>query len=242
MSRTPQESWSIMSEALPQLGGDMSYTVPEGFEADFLREIPTNPPAKGFLPPTWDQFQSIVRRPKPQKAVGVDNLNLYLISILPECFEHWFYFLIKRVMTLDIPQNRLEAEIFLLPKGGDPTKPSNYRPITLLTSVYKVIATHTSNYLNDHIAKPDRLSGSQFGFRRKFQTTDHSIGLASKRTLHPSSYVLYLDLPKAFNSVVHSTLFKLLAKANSKHELAMLCCHFTGYIMLYNILYVYRPA
>ena len=103
--------------------------------------------------------------------------------------------------------------IFLLPKGGDPTKPSNYRPIALLTSVYKIIATHTSNHLNEHISKPGTLSDSRFGFRRKFQTTDHSIGLASKRTLHPSSYVSYLDLSKAFNSVVHGTLFKLLAKA-----------------------------
>ena len=121
-------------------------------------------------------------------------------------------------MTLDIPQSWLEAEIFLLPKGGDPTKRSNYRPIALLTSVYKIITTHTSNYLNDHIAKPGTLSDSQFGFRQKIQTTDHSIALASKRTLHPSSYVLYLDLAKAFNSVVLNTLFRLLAKAGFPME------------------------
>ena len=81
-----------------------------------------------------------------------------------------------------------------------------------------MIPMHTPNYLNNHIAKPNTLSGSQFSFRRRFQTTGHSIGLVSKRTLHPSSYVLYLDLSKAFNSVVHSTLFKLLAKAGFPQE------------------------
>ena len=68
----------------------MGYTVPSSIEAEFLREVPTNPPSKSFDPPTWDQFQAIIRRPKPQKAVGLDNLNLYLISILPEPFQHWF--------------------------------------------------------------------------------------------------------------------------------------------------------
>ena len=121
-------------------------------------------------------------------------------------------------MTLDIPQSWLEAEIFLLPKGGDPTSPSNYIPIALLTSIYKIIATHTSNYLNTHTAKLGTLSNSQFGFRKRHQTTDHSIALAAKRTLHPSSYVLYLDLSKAFNSVVLSTLFKLLKKAGFPPE------------------------
>ena len=196
----------------------MDYAVPAEVEADFLREVPSNPPTTNFAPPTWDQFQSIIRRPKPQKAVGLENLNLYLVYILPEPFQPWFYFLVKRVMTLDIPRNWFEAEIFLLPKGGDPTKPSNYRIIALLTSVYKTIATHTSNYLNDHIAKPGTLSNSQFGFRRKFQATDHSIALASKRTLRPSSFVLYLDLAKAFNSVVLNTHFKLLAKVGFPND------------------------
>ena len=59
------------------------------------------------------------------------------------------------------------------------------------------------------------LSNCQFGFRKKYQTTDRSIALAAKRTLHPSSYVLYLDLSKAFISVAHPTLSKLLEKAGS---------------------------
>ena len=107
----------------------MDYSVPTAVEADFILEVPNNPPSKSFNPPTWDQFQSIIQRPKPQKAVGLDNLNLYLISILPESFQHWFYFLVKRVMNLDIPQSWLEAEIFLLPKGGDPTDPPTIAPL-----------------------------------------------------------------------------------------------------------------
>ena len=50
-------------------------------------------------------------------------------------------------------------------------------------------------------------------------TQDHIYILLAKRTLHPDSYTptlhpytLYLDLNKAFNSVIHSTLFNILEK------------------------------
>ena len=65
-----------MSRILAGLGGDMDYTVPEGVESHFLDQVPDNPPDQSFHPPTWEQFQSIVHTPKPQKAVGLDNLNL----------------------------------------------------------------------------------------------------------------------------------------------------------------------
>ena len=90
MSKLPQESCSVMSKALTALGGAMDYVVPPEVEAEFLGEVPNNPPTTNFAPPTWGQFPNIIRRPKPQKAVGLDNLNSYLISILPEPFQHWF--------------------------------------------------------------------------------------------------------------------------------------------------------
>jgi hypothetical protein len=72
MSSSPQESCDIMSHTLAGLGGDMAYKVPEGVESHFLNQVPEN---QSFLPPSWEQFQSIVRTPKPQKAVRLDSLK-----------------------------------------------------------------------------------------------------------------------------------------------------------------------
>ena len=209
---SPQQNCAIMSDTLLSLGGEVEYQVPEEVEHDFLREIKHAPPNNDFSPPTWEQFQSIIRKPKPQKAVGLDNLNLYLLSVCPESIQHYIFSLVIRLWNVELPPKWLEAEIFLLPKGGDPMDPTNYRPIALLGSIYKIFSTHASHYLYSHLANPDALHQSQFGFRQKHQTIDHVVALACKRSKYPDSYILYLDLSKAFNSVVLETLFKVLKK------------------------------
>ena len=40
-----------MSKILSQLGGEMGYCVPSSIEAEFLREVPTNPPSDNIDSP-----------------------------------------------------------------------------------------------------------------------------------------------------------------------------------------------
>ena len=144
--------------------------------------------------------------------MGPDSLNLYLILVLPDPIQHWFYFLTKRVMSLDIPQTWLGAEIFLLPKGGDRTSRSHYKPIALPTSIYKIIATHTSNYLNSHTAKLGTLSDSQFRLRKKIKPqTIRSLWQLNAPSTPPLMF--YTRIWLKLNYVVFSALFKLLEKA-----------------------------
>ena len=208
----PDSVCSLMSSTLLNLGGDVQQTVPPETEQKFLSKVETSDGLPQLFPPNWEEFQTIIRRPKPTKATGLDNLNLYLLSILPDPIQHFIHKLILRVWDEQLPDSWKEAEIFLLPKGGNPTNPSNYRPIALLGAIYKIISTHSSNYLNNFNSKFHSLHPSQFGFRHGYQTADHAIALASKRTRFPNSYCLYLDLSKAFNSVIHDTLFRILEK------------------------------
>mmetsp|Transcript_74063 Transcript_74063/g.130707 ORF Transcript_74063/g.130707 Transcript_74063/m.130707 type:complete len:258 (+) Transcript_74063:94-867(+) len=210
---TPKKNCEIMSDALLNLGGRLNYKVPREVEDSFLDDVKHAPPQKGFLPPTWEQFQNIIRRPKPQKAVGLDDLNLYLLSICPDSIQHYIFSLVNRLWLTDLPATWLEAEIFLLLKGGDPMDPTNYRPIALLSSIYKIFSTHASHYLYSHLANQETLHSAQFGFWQKHQTIDHVIALACKRSKYPHSYILYLGLSKAFNSVVMDTLFRVLKKS-----------------------------
>jgi len=99
-------------------------------------------------------------------------------------------------------------------RKGDKTNPSNYRPISLLTSFSKVFEKALYVKLTEHINNNDILVGQQFGFRKRLATEDavfkliHEILSALNNRVMVGS-ILY-DLETAFDSVNHSLLIKKL--------------------------------
>ena len=63
-------------------------------------------------------------------------------------------------------------------KRGDKTDPSNYRPISLLTSFSKVLGKALYNRLNEHASNNNILFGQQLGFRKGSATEDAILKLA----------------------------------------------------------------
>ena len=102
-------------------------------QTSFFDEVCHHPPNNPLKSRNWDEFQSIIRRPKPQKAAGLINLNL-LVSICPEFVRHDLFALIHRVWNTTLPSKWLEK--VLLPKDGDLLNPTNCHPIGVLASVY----------------------------------------------------------------------------------------------------------
>ena len=121
----PASVCSLMSSTLLNLGGDIQQSVPVRTEQKFLNKVKRSIDLPPLSSPSWEAFQFIIRGPKPTKATGLDNLNLYLLSVLPDPLQHYTFKLVSRIWRERLPGAWKEVEIFLLPKGGDPTKPSN---------------------------------------------------------------------------------------------------------------------
>merc|ERR1712086_1143776 len=70
----------------------------------------------------------------------------------------------------DIPTEVLRARVVLIYKKGDTGKFANYRPISLLNSMYKIytgiIQKRLAKTLDKHLSK------TQFGFRKDKSTAD----------------------------------------------------------------------
>ncbi len=100
----------------------------------------------------------------------------------------------------------------LLYKGkGDSRDPKNWRPICLKETTAKIISTIVAKRLLDHIN--DIGARTQFG-HIGCQEALHSLRnlLITRRHHGKETYVLFVDLIKAFDSIDQNVMFKILEK------------------------------
>ena len=114
------------------------------------------------------------------------------------------------------PENLKSALVIPIFKGGDKTLPQNYRPISLISNISKIIERVLHKRIYDFLESLRLISKTQFGFR-KGHSTEHAViyfmDYVTKHLENGKHVIgLYLDTKKAFDSINHSIL---LAKMNS---------------------------
>ena len=101
-------------------------------------------------------------------------------------------------------------------KAGDHTCCDNYRPISLLSSISKILEKVVATNLVNHLELNNLLFDNQFGFLRGRSTIHNITKLTSKisQDLNEKKFVIgvFLDLKKAFDTVSHEILLQKLKK------------------------------
>ena len=163
---------------------------------------------------TWESFRNTLKRSKLNKGGGRDFRNNYTLHIPPPPIQQFIWRVCNHYPHQPLPEKWLEANIILLFKKGDLTNPVNYRPIALLNSVYKIIATHANRELLTAAIEHSIIHPTQFGGLPNRRCQDHIFNPLSTFRESVGSYSLYIDFNKAFNSVPHTTLFTVLSCLN----------------------------
>ena len=104
-------------------------------------------------------------------------------------------------------------------KAGDKTKLENYRPISIVPVISKVVEKWIASLLTDHLNSGNNpLHPMQFGFR-KYHSTETAIRYFHeniKGLLDQGGYMgaVFLDLKRAFDSLNHNVLISKLSHFN----------------------------
>ena len=100
-------------------------------------------------------------------------------------------------------------------KKGSKLECSNYRPISLLSNIDKILERLIYNRLYNFLVKKEIIFLLQFGFRQKYSTTHALIHLTDKirHEIDKGNYArgIFVDFQKAFDTVDHHILLKKLA-------------------------------
>ena len=161
-----------------------------------------------------------------KNSCGLDGISSKLIKIIEPAIIKPLTLLINQVLNTGIFPDELKiAKVIPLFKKDDPTLLENHRPISLLSTIAKVmekiIFTQLSSYFNEH----KLIFDNQYGFRPKHSTEYAALELVDRIITQmdkkETPINIFLDLSKAFDTIDHTILLAKL-RYYGIHDTALL--------------------
>lgn len=184
---------------------------------------------------TLAEVKSIIAKLKAGKAPGSDGVTNSAIKYLPQVGVVQLLHIFNASLKLKyFPSSWKEAIIIpILKPNKDKLFAVNYRPISLLPSLGKILEKIILNRLNRHEKQNKILIPEQFGFKANHNTVlqlGRIVDLATINfNLKNSTALLTLDIEKAFDTVWHKALIHKLNQYNFPNHLIEITNSFLRY-------------
>ena len=212
----PDGSTAVTSVSKAEL---FAQTFANNSTLDDSGHIPPSPPPSDYIMPFIrilykDVFHALSGL-DTRKAYGPDGIPPIVLkncaSVLAPCLVKLFRLCLS---TSTFPSCWKFAHVQPVPKKGDRSAPSNYRPIALISCLSKVFESILNRKILKHLSALDLLSDRQYGFRKGRSTGDLLALLteswSSSFRSFGETFAVALDISKAFDRVWHKALISKL--------------------------------
>ena len=164
---------------------------------------------------TQEEFKEAIRRTPSWKAPGPDMVSGYMLKKLK--ITEKLYPIIKDIIAgrKNIEYiNAFKGKTALIYKKGDRKDPKNYRPITCLSVITKMITSIVSQRLQRIYMRTGSsiLSEKQKGVRKFIEGTKECALETIAGRIEKKTIEAFYDFEKAFDSVSHKYLSELMEK------------------------------
>ena len=166
-------------------------------------------------PVTLPELSSAMNRMSASKASGIDGVTIGMLRMtFPVVGPHLLSVVNASLVSGKLPAEWKVASVIPLHKSGPVDDPTNYRPLSLLSTVAKITESVVCVQLMTYLLQHDILTDAQHGFRPGRSTESAMLDAVGFLMEGLDSGLIgcltTADISKAFDSVQHPRLLEKL--------------------------------
>ena len=162
-----------------------------------------------------NDISKIIKDFKPKTSSGSDGISMKILKIISEPLLPCITTLVNQSLVTGIfPEKFKLAKVIPLIKKPNIYTIDNFRPISLLASISKIIEKCVFNQVYSYFESNNHFYGSQYGYRKLHSTETACLELVDKLMKNldegETPICFFLDLSKAFDTLDHNILLNKL--------------------------------
>lgn len=178
---------------------------------------------------TTNEIDETLKKASNWKAGGPDQIANFWLKRLHTIHHHLAENFSKILSNqTEIPDWMCQGTTHLLYKKGDPRQAKNYRPITCLSVIYKLLTGTIANKIYKHLSKQNSIPKEQRGCIKGSLGCKEAL-LLNKKILEDAKRknknlsTAWIDYQKAYDSVPHKWILKTLEIYKIHPNIISLC-------------------
>ena len=215
----PKEISNALAEYFASIGNNLSNKLQPSKHSlrYYINKIPSCPSTMFASPTTPTEISNLLNSLVNKHSSGYDNISNHMLKWLRPVISEPLSIIFNQSINQGVfPDLMKIAEIVPLHKGGDESLCNNYRPISLLITISKILEKVMYKRTYSFLEKNNILFQSQYGFRTKHSCADAVAELIGEITKNRENKLytagIFLDLSKAFDTLPHMILLNKMSK------------------------------